>query len=362
MIEKGTIVCSLTPSAIPGQPSNPRNSEGSFIRTRDDRILFIYSRFEGENGSDHANADIACIESADEGKTWSQPRILFRAKDLKLQNIMSVTLRRMANGDIGLFYFYRLLNHDSKYVLYRSTDEGATWSEPIYCIDIPGYYVVNNDRVLQHSSGRLIVPAAFHPPMPASDNHYAVSFNATNRYFISDDDGFTWRPTKTTIAINCPHTGSGLQEPGLVELAGGVIWAYARTDLGRHYEYFSMDGGETWTPPQPSAFTGPCSPLLIKRNPFDNKLYALWNPIPNYPGRTIVPGTMGRTPYYLATSDDNGVTWSEPVVIEDDPNHGYCYPAIHFEPDYLLISYCSGSRDEDDGCLNRTSIRRIELN
>ena len=358
--EKGEIVCSLAPTSIKGQPTNPRNSEGDFIHTTDGRILFIYSRFEGETGGDDANADIACIESCDEGFTWSAPRILFRAKDLGMKNIMSVTLRRMQNGDIGLFYFYRLYDHNAKYVLYRSADEGATWSEPVYCIDIPGYYVINNDRVLQHSSGRLIIPAAFHPPMPAADNHFAMSFIAANRFFISDDDGRTWKPTPDMPALNCNHTSTGLQEPGLVELSNGVIWAYARTDLGRQYEYFSVDGGMSWTPPQPSAFTSPCSPMLIKRNPYDKKLYAVWNPAPVYPGRDDLPGSWGRTPLVLAVSDDEGRTWSKPLILEDDEERGFCYPALHFGPDYLLLGYCAGGLAEGI-CLCRTDIRRIPV-
>jgi hypothetical protein len=34
-----------------------------------------------------------------------------------------------------------------------------------------------------------------------------------------------------------------LQEPGCVELPGGVVYGYFRTDLGRQYESVSLDGG-----------------------------------------------------------------------------------------------------------------------
>lgn len=360
MLNKGEIVCTLAPSALPGQPVNPRNSEGAFIRTRDGRILFIYSRFEGETWYDDANCDIACVESADEGKTWSEPRMIFRAADLGLKNIMSVSLLRLKNGDIGLFFLYLYERHEAILVMYRSSDEGSTWSNPVNCIDIPGYYVVNNDRVIQLANGRLVVPAAFHPPMRTDENRQYVSMKAANRFFISDDDGITWSVTPSMIALNSDHSGTGLQEPGVVELSGGIIWAYARTDLGRQYEYFSIDGGSSWTQPQPSAFTSPDSPMLIKRNPYNNLLYSVWNPVPRYPGREIVSGMMGRTPLVIAVSADEGKTWSEPLVLEDAPDHGYCYPALHFEQDYALVAYCAGA-PEDECCLNRLVIRRIEL-
>ena len=361
MIDKGIIVCSIAPTAVPGEPVNPRNSEGSFIRTTDGRILFTYTRFEDDNWHDDANSDIACIESSDEGLSWSDYRVLFRARDLGVNNIMSTTLLRMQNGDIGLFVFHRLHDRNSKYVLYRSADEGYTWSEPTECINLPGYYVVINDRVLRLSDGRLIIPAAYHPPMPDTYNRFSVTFVGVCRFFISDDDGFTWRPTPSIVGGGFNHTETGLQEPGLTELSNGVLWAYARTDQGRQYEYFSFDRGETWTAPRPSAFFSPPSPMLIRRNPYDGKLYAIRNPFPNYPYRDVIPGAYGRTPFALSTSDDDGKTWSEPLFIEEDPAHGYCYPALHFERDYLLLSYCSGSRAEDGNCLNRTTIRRIEL-
>lgn len=70
-------------------------------------------------------------------------------------------------------------------------------------------------------------------------------------------------PAQVTLG-HMAHSSSGLQEPGVVELKNGVLWAWARTDLGRQYEMFSMDGGEHWSDSQPSWFTGPCSPLSVK--------------------------------------------------------------------------------------------------
>ena len=43
-----------------------------------------------------------------------------------------------------------------------STDEAKTWGEatPIMGDKLLGYYVLNNDRVVQLKSGRLIVPVS----------------------------------------------------------------------------------------------------------------------------------------------------------------------------------------------------------
>ena len=178
-------------------------------------------------------------------------------------------------------------------------------------------------------------------------------------FFYSDDDGQTWSCSKSRCAIPYP-SHSGLQEPGVVELAPGILWGFARTDLGVQYEMFSMDDGEKWTACQPSRFTSPCSPLSMRRD-IDGKLYAVWNPIPEYNGRKL-PGhafTGGRTPLVIASSSDNGKNFSAPVAIESDEASGYCYTAVCFTKDALLLGYCAGS-EADGSCLVRTRIRRVE--
>ena len=90
-------------------------------------------------------------------------------------------------------------------------------------------------------------------------------------------------------------------------------------------------------------------------------LYAVWNPIPNYNGRALSKAGWGRTPLCLASSADEGKTWTAPRVIEGEEDHGYCYPALFFtDDDGLLLSYCSGG-DADRICLARTTIRKIDL-
>ncbi len=347
----GKIVCTLAPEG-----RNSRNSEGAFI-VLGDRIRFLYSRFDADNGHDDANADIAEVVSRDGGESWSAPRVLFRASDSGAANLMSVSCLRLGESEWGLFYLVRRGPEDTRLVLRRSGDGGETWGEPVYCMDDLGYHVVNNDRVIRLSSGRLLIPAAIHPA--GEDPRYRVRFDPFDAFYLSDDDGHTWRQSKSLVSYFTPNNPAGLQEPGLVELPGGVLWGYARTALGRHYEFFSYDGGESWTQAQPSQFTGPASPLQIKRSPFDGKLLAVWNPVPNYQTRETFAG-WGRTPLVCAVSD-GGMDFSEPLVLENDPARGFCYPAIAFlDAETALLAYCAGG-EEDRGCLNRCVIRKMSL-
>ena len=353
-------------------PGNPRNSEGSFLRLRDGRIAFAYSRYSGSSADDHAYSEIACLFSSDEGETFGDERILVRPRpepELDETNCMSVTLMRMANGDVGLFYLLKRNNVVSEYLLRRSSDEMETFGDPVLCVadDMPGYYVVNNDRVIRTSGGRLIVPAAHHPSAMGHYGKVACDGRATAAFYASDDDGFTWRRISNYMSLpGGAYSGTGLQEPGLIELTPGVLYAYFRTDLGRQFECISVDGGVSWTPAQPSRFTSPASPLLIKRNEFTGKLYAIWNPVPEYYGRERAKvWTGGRTPLVIAEGEfgANGLHWNAPRVIEDDPNAGFCYPAILFTGENTAVmSYCAGGVEEtDEMCLVRTRIRTITL-
>lgn len=357
----GKVVLDILP-----EKGNLRNSEGAFITLKDGRIMFIYSKFRADGFYDVASADLEAIFTSDEGEIWTDSRTIVSRTDHKALNIMSVTLMRMMNGDIGLYYLVRAGNNDLRPHLRRSSDEGGTWSAAELCIPPTGYYVVNNDRVVRLSDNRLIIPAAFHRNGTASAENPGIQWDSRGEviFFISDDDGKTWREgdCKSMLPFNA-HSVAGLQEPGVIELKNGVLWAFTRTDMGFQYEMFSFNRGETWTAPQPSRFTSPCSPMSMKRIPDTGNLLAVWNPIPYYNGIVQFSKSVdnaGRTPYVLAVSKDDGNTWEEMKIIENEPLHGYCYCAIHFTRDSVLLGYCAGG-PEDKSILSKLRIRKIRL-
>lgn len=362
----GKIICDLAPSGI-----NRRNSEGSFLKLKDGRILFAYSRYGGTDWEDNAPADVYGIISEDEGETFSKPFLLLDRRSVGADNVMSISLMRMQNEDIGLFYLRKRISGtgvDCLYYLVRSSDEGKTWSDPILCSDPKGYFVVNNDRVIRCANGRLLVPSAGHViVMGEKDGEPAMTGYEPGKlfFFASDDDGFTWKTIARDIEFpKLRFSNTGVQEPGILELAENRIWCYIRNNTGRQYECFTEDNGVTWSAPRPSWFTAPESPLSTKRLR-DGRIIAIWNPAPFYVGQVIpwIDGywTAGRTPLVMAISTDNGDTFSEPIAIEDDPNCGYAYTAI-FETDdgELLLGYCAGAK-EDECMLNRLRIRKLKI-
>jgi sialidase-1 len=347
---------------LPPRPDNPRNSEGAFLALNDGRLLFVYSQFVGPAASDHAKARLAARHSADGGESWSGDTIIATPGEDEAMNVMSVSLLRMRNGDVGLFYLLRRSWHDLRMYLRRSSDEGRTWGEAIACMPAAGYYVVNNDRVVRLASGRIVVPAALHPARADRNEPAAIDWRGIAKFFLSDDDGVTWREAAGYCTLPVVHTRSGLQEPGVVELPDGRLWGWARTDLGRQYEFFSSDGGETWTQPAPSRFTSPNAPLSMKRIPGSPRFLAVWNPVPAYETRPLQRPGGDRTPLVVATGTGPGGAWSTARIIDgpEEPTAGFSYTAIHFTEDAVLLAYCAGG-EPDRNRLARLRLRKIPL-
>ena len=56
---------------------------------------------------------------------------------------------------------------------------------------------------------------------------------------------------------------------------------------------------------------------------------------------------------------DEGKTWKNYFAVETEEDRGgYCYTAIHFTDDAVLLAYCAGV-PEDGSLLARLKIRKI---
>ena len=340
-------------------PDNPRNSEGSFVTLKNGRILFAYSRFSG-GGGDNDSGDIAVIHSDDDGRTWSDLEILIANSGE--MNCMSASFLRLQDERIALMYAVKNGFHDCRPRIVFSDDEMETWSDPVEPIGAPGYFVVNNDRLVQTSTGRLIVPAAYHR-MKGFDARAWDAFDSKGiaLWYLSDDGGETWHESPTWWALPITST-SGMQEPGVVELDRGKLFSWCRTSTGYQWGTWSDDDGETWWAPAPTGFISPCSPLSIKRIPGTDTLLGVWNDISDrFDLPEPVEGSGGRTPLVCALGDiEKAETWTNHKIIEDDPERGFCYTAIHFTEDAVLLAYCAGGKPTGS-VLNTLRMRRIPL-
>jgi len=328
--------------SLPPSEENRRNSEGDFIRLKDGRILLVYTHFTS-GAADHATAHLAGRISEDGGETWSERDTIVVANEGG-QNVMSVSLLRLQDGRIALFYARKNSSEDCRPCVRFSEDEAKTWSQPLVCIPDKeiGYYVLNNDRVIQLKSGRLVVPVA---------QHHGIGWpkwtsQGTALCYLSDDCGKTWRRSQSELDGRASESKRvTVQEPGAIELKDGRVMMFCRTNAGCQYLSFSNDGGDRWSPLVSSSILSPVSPASIERIPTTGDLFMVWN---NHEG--IDPSLKGkRTPLTVAVSRDEGKTWERVRNIETNPHGWYCYTAIEFVADHVLLAYCAGDRRENNG-------------
>jgi len=206
---------------LPPKQDNPRNSEGDFVQLNSGRWLFVYTYFDGGDG-DHASAHLAARITDDDGATWSQEDHVVLPNEAGM-NVMSVSLQRLTDGRIALLYLRKESVTDCRPYLRYSEDEAQTWSQPVKVIpdEDAAYYVVNNDRLIQLETGRLVIPAALHEVQ-----HDPPAFSPYGRAlcYVSDDGGRTWqRGCEARVRPRADGVPVMVQEPGVVELRDGRL-------------------------------------------------------------------------------------------------------------------------------------------
>lgn len=362
---------------IKTKESNPRNGEGTFIRLKDGRIMHMYTEYYGTGWADDAIAHLCACYSSDEGENWSESSVIIE-KDPHHENIMSPSLFRMADGNIGVVYGVKEKIQEDAItcmpVFRSSSDEGKSWSEPVLCINVPGYYCAINDGVCVEKSGRILVPFALHGPCvkPHSDNT-GFSYGGKVLIACSYDNGKTWGMLPQSFSSPIKDH-FGLAEPGVYEHENGDLWMWCRTPYGFQYESRSTDGGISWSDVIPNfCFTSPDSPMRVKK--VGKYTVAIFNPLSYNCLRTdhSARGNTKRTPLVCAVSTDDGrsfdtagrthvggdfLSFTNCVrIIEDDYNDSYCYPSIIEVEDGFLVAYYHSNRSPYT--LNSTKITKI---
>ncbi|MSU48299.1 MAG: exo-alpha-sialidase [Opitutus sp.] len=311
-------------------PENPRNTEADILVLRDGTLLAAWADFYG-GSRDDAPARISAAKSTDGGRTWSERFTL--QENTGKANVMSVSLLRSRTGDVLFFFLQKNSLTDLKAYVRRSTDDAKTWGEPVLVTPEDGYHVMNNARVVQLKSGRLLAPVA------TSAQVWTKNENFRTVVYLSDDDGRTWRRGRTLLTA--PKRGA--MEPGLIELRDGRVMQIIRTQTGYIWRAFSSDDGGTWTEAVPWHIESPESPATLVRAPGAGDWWLVWNPNVAWgdPEKTVLGANHGgvRTPLVAAVSRDEGQTWSQSKAVESDPAFTYAYTSVTFHGDRALLSY-----------------------
>lgn len=281
---------------------------------------------------------MAC-RSTDKGRTWSKPQTVM---DHPLDDGPHAILTCQDNtvlcfGTVqASWYGYSkapaafrsdMDGLNTKQFVLRSTDSGATWSDPIW-LDSPGnfYERGHGGRPIQLSDGTIL---------------WATYFQSTGEKNLqgairrSTDSGATW-----TVISRIRRPDNNIDEPVIAELKDGRLILVTRPDGA---VFHSSDQGVTWVD-SGSRVVSPGSPKF--KAP---QLIVLQD------GTVVAVATCGNLRAWI--SQDNGLIWSADIPL-DTSSYGYPGSWIMDPKDEsILMPYCASGRAP-----NRIYLTRFRVN
>ena len=212
----------------------------------------------------------------------------------------------------------------------RSEDGGRTW------VDVQELFsgiIGDNRDMIQTKEGKIVFSTmvVLHNP----GRHAVVTYS-------SDDDGKTWKRSNIIDLGGSGHH-DGVTEAALAELSDGRVLLLLRTGWGYLWQAISDDGGRYWRTIGKTNISASSAPCAIERL-VSGRLFLAWNQF--YPeGKEEVnlrgadwaeiPMSWHRQELSIAFSEDDGQSWTKPVVIARREDAGeeseLAYPHI-FEP------------------------------
>jgi len=260
-----------------------RWSEGGFLALDDKTLLLVATGYAwNPSNSDNNDASLYAFWSHDGGQTWTpqeQAEWLQTPDALGMQNVMSVSLLKLADGDVLMTFFaYKKGRNYGGTYLRRSTDDGRTWSK---ATNIGADLVGMPGRNFQLSGGRIIVPV------------YVEKTGSGVLY--SDDGGQSWQRSNTVAGY----------EPTIVPLNDGRLMMYLRAQAGQIDRSYSEDQGASWSPVGPSGIPAPSSMSTLMRLQ-NGDLMLIYNMVRD---PAEINGPFPRIRLCTMISRDEGKSW-----------------------------------------------------
>lgn len=290
----------------------------SFVELEDGRIL-------SASGADFHTSE-------DGGITWSDA---FENRDVNGGPVTGASLVKLSGNGVGLMGSVR--GDDRRLVFWRSEDGGETWQPPVRVTEPHQRVSALHDTMLRTSSGRIVMPVyimfgtgddayvagtattgpndAVSPKpgklvngqwVPVSGHFFDPRFSGSAVYY-SDDDGRTWQRNKDgelIILLDWNATYTYTNEPSATEVEPGKLLMVLRTGVGRLYQSWSYDGGETWSRPAPTTLAAATTPAQIRTLP-NGHLLVVWNQA----GESEIRQSYTRTRLSSAISRNGGSVW-----------------------------------------------------
>jgi len=344
--------------------------------------------------------------SDDGGVTWGEPYPLVDHKGEPLRGSCPC-LVKLADRALGLATMRTrpgaLSDEELEMVFRTSEDEGRSWSPPVVMNRCMRPAHALQDVMIRTESGRLVLPVYFRIGQrmhsPYVGGYLNGNFVSTGAHFYdphfpacyvlySDDGGRSWQPNRDGelfIVLDEVTRYCGAAEPSVVEVTPGRLMMIARTKLGRLFQAWSGDDGETWSRLVPSQLAGTQAPGQIRRLPGTGHLLVVWT---QQSHEEVRKGFI-RTRLSSAISRNGGGVWehfqnveslheethvepgpievvrpeacypmAQSAALQCDPKYavplpeGYgrwSYPSVFVAEDRVLISHCYSPHDPRTG-------------
>lgn len=291
-------------------------------------------------GSREGADDVDIWVSHRKGEEWKQPIKVATKKDVPLWNPV---LFQRKNGEIVLFYKQGRPIAKWYTMVTTSDDFGATWStpKPLVKEDIGGRGPVKNKPIILHD-GTWLAPASL------EEGSWDCFVDR------SLDEGNTWEASELVPVYREAQTellnkngeinpidivrGKGIIQPTLWESKPNHVHMLVRSTSGFMYRSDSSDGGYTWSPAYNAYLPNNNSGFDLTKLE-DGTLVLVYNPVGMYTKGPRSP----RTPLLLSASYDNGQTWEEKLILDEEGTGvlpaGFAYPAIVSKGNQIMITY-----------------------
>lgn len=309
----------------------PYLKTGPFVKLDDGGILTI-------------EKNKSCI-SRDGGKTWKEYPIFQDSSrfDIRIERVLLKT----RSGAIILAFANDVERANWKWdndiadspgatiptYAVRSLDGGKTWQDLQKLHD---EWTGANRDIIETKEGNIIFTSMMMRHNPG--HHTVITYTSKN-------NGLNWIRSNVIDLGGVGHH-SGVTEATIEQLNDGRIWMLMRTNWGVFWEAFSENQGLTWKSFKPTKIAASSAPGLLTRLK-SGKLFLIWNrPLPE--GKDTFPLSGGdgissevahsnhRGELSVMISDDDGKTWSDPVVVaritEKSKGKNLAYPRV-FEPE-----------------------------
>ena len=262
-------------------------------------------------GSAEGARDVSIqLSSRQPGGTWTAPRVIFDREGVSgsmqrfVLSLGNPLLLAGDDGNLGLLFVTISAGKwsGSSMNLSWSSDEGATWSEPVKLHLNP----LANLSALPRN-----------PPAGLLGGGWAVP---VYEEFFGRFPEMLWirpRNAAATAAVSRMDDGMSVFQPAVVPLSSSQLLAFYRDDSGakRVFVSRSEDGGRSWSKRQPSQLPNVDSGVCAVRLP-DGRLICAVND----------SADRRRENLRLALSEDQGATWRYVATLAEEAGQNFAYP------------------------------------